>query len=287
MQAFTYLAIPFIFMKWLISNIWGILTLALILYILSPRVFGITPFTFDELISTVLKLEENQLLWGFGALLSITGYSISGSQARVQKKRDMIFEERKLAEIELRTLFETIISSLTDIDIFIRRMKKLHNEALTSDSPLSIQYNMRFEQAHFLRVQEASQIIGNACISIHLFRPKYLPIIMQLLGVDKKLAELTRLLQEFHEVCFIPMPIFIDALYDSNVEKNTLVNTISNNIYLEQYDAFQTIYTKNYNKIGVLVGGICAEFKSYLFVPNLSTFISLRQAFRLDREEIE
>lgn len=142
---FVIFVMAFSGIRWFLGSRLGIGILSYLLYLLSPYLFGVTPLSFDELTIAVLSLEESQLLWVFGFLLTITGYSIAGSQAARTKQRDMIYEERKLAAKEIELFFAKVITSLNLISIHVERMRALERKTLGSNDVEKIQNDMLFE----------------------------------------------------------------------------------------------------------------------------------------------
>lgn len=271
-----------VFTRWVISSPVGLLFTSLILYFLTPMIFGYRPYSFYGLADWVISQNENVQIAIAGSLLTtigfVTAFSISNSAWRLQRRVEVRLEVGK----ELHSFFREAWDNSLVLQLYaeeIIAVKKSLQEfsALPEIERQNFDWSTLESQVIFLkqrttRVIEERSRLSELVQKVHSIRSRYELILSQSIilmkGFDRAQESLTLISEK---MWFLVL--------DTNSD---IAHTFA---FIQRVDSkgwedFLAIAEDRRMKGEMALGNINGKILGDLFAPNIWTLVSFNRIMR-------
>lgn len=210
--------------RFFVGNIYGIFLLALFVYFKGNALFGVTPYSFEQLtlwLTTQSELTKTALLSSF---ITVIGFMLAYATATANWKGQLLANLKLQAAGELDVFFSEFSKLATDCEIYASALAEAVDK---------MQKNCTYEEAVFLSnynrdqgqifIQKRQRLIAMG-IDVHGFHGRYSTLLLSAPGLKTSLDAATAAVSSINDKLWINVPFHIQG--DENVVQ-TFVNQVN------------------------------------------------------------
>jgi len=254
--------------RFFFGNIYGIFVSALILYIYSLPLLGVTPFEASELISWFSLQNESSKAALLASIITVIGFLIAYATATANWKSQLLANLKMEASGDIEVFFSECSQLSTDCKIFaislIEAVDRIQKGCAPQEADFLASYN-RDQGQKFLQQR---QRLSTLAIEVHRLQGKYHTLLISSPSLSSGLNSGVQALQKIANKVWIHVPYHIQS--DSNP-----VQSFINQVNVTECSELKNAVNENYGELGFSSGGVRGNLMSPVVGFNLWSLIFL------------
>lgn len=254
--------------RFFVGNIYGILLLAMLLYLKSNFIFGINPYNFDELMSWLVSQSESTKTALLGSFITVIGFMLAYATATSNWKGQLLANLKLQAAGEIDVFFSEFSRLASDCEIYASAL---------ADAVDSIQKNCTIDRAIFLAnyyrdqgqsfIQKRQRLVAMG-VDVHGLHGRYSTLLLSTPGLKSSLDAAIAAVSSIIDKLWINVPFHIQG--DKNI-----VQTFVNQINVADCLALKKAVETHHLELNFSAGGVRGNLMSTVVGFNFWTLLNL------------
>jgi hypothetical protein len=254
--------------RFLVGNTYGIFLLALFIYYRADELFGISPYTFDQLALWLVSQSESTKTALLSSFITVIGFMLAYATATANWKGQLLANLKLQAAGELDVFFSEYSKLATDCEIYASSL----TEAVDK-----IQKNCTLDKAVFLAsynrdqgkifIQKRQRLIAMG-VDVHSFQGRYSTLFLSAPNLKSSLDAAITAVTNINDKLWINVPFHIKG--DENV-----VQTFVNQVNVADCFALKSAVDAHHDELNFSSGVVRGNLMSTVIGFNIWTMYNL------------
>lgn len=254
--------------RFLVGNTYGIFLLALFIYFRADELFGISPYTLDQLALWLVSQSESTKTALLSSFITVIGFMLAYATATANWKGQLLANLKLQAAGELDVFFSEYSKLATDCEIYasslIEAVDKIQKNCTLDKAVFLASYNRDQGQ---IFIQKRQRLIAMG-VDVHSFQGRYSTLLLSAPNLKSSLDAATTAVTNINDKLWINVPFHIKG--DENV-----VQTFVNQVNVADCFALKSAVDAYHDELNFSSGAVRGNLMSTVIGFNIWTMYNL------------
>lgn len=241
--------IVFLVFRLLLGSIFGVFISSVILYVFMSVWGDVKPFDFPQLILWVDELPNESKTAVFTSLLTILGFLVAFSTARLSWKEEALANLKLNAAEDIELFFNEAIKLSNSAEIYVRSVVEVFELCNKDEMDSDLIFKLKYLSENTQKFFETRERISLLSVESHRILIKHSSTLSTLVGSAKAIEYSTKCFGEISEKIWVKIP------HIKYFDRDSVINFIDK-VNIDECRAFISSCEKNQELIMAATGGV-------------------------------